>query len=541
MIGPRQNDHEDPDGRRVPEVIDPDDRSARWSVAAIIRRGAGRWWIAVLGISLATLGLAWVLASPLGASPDDEFHLASIWCSPTAPDQLCGDRDDDLPEGNRPVLVPAPVGPGAACFAFDSSSSAWCQRVLTSEDSSASRANDGLYPGGYYTLMGFLVTGHPVLSALAMRGLTWVIAIGLMAAAAAVARPPLRQAYVVAVLVTSVPLGIFLFASNNPSGTAIPGVSAFWCAALAFMQSRDRREAWAAGGVAGVAALVALQSRADAGLYVAASVGCVVVVSRGWLQGRRGRAGGLLAVALVAGVSMLSSGQATGATSGTGAPKALLPWTSTLWHNVVNLPSLWSGSLGGQGLGWMDTRMPEAVVVAMLAVTGGLAFASLVSWDRVKLLAAGIVAVPLTIVPLYILDANHRRVGEFVQPRYLLPLLPVMLALMLLPAAGRHAVRLHLTQLRVIGVLIVVAHSLALHANIRRYVTGQDVLSPNLDDKVEWWWEMPVVRPLMVWIVGSIAFAVVVHLCLAHVLAPGPSRPAGPSPAGGRLGPAASR
>ena len=32
---------------------------------------------------------AWAFASPAGSAPDDEFHLASIWCANDARTDLC--------------------------------------------------------------------------------------------------------------------------------------------------------------------------------------------------------------------------------------------------------------------------------------------------------------------------------------------------------------------------------------------------------------------------------------------------------------------
>ena len=88
-----------------------------------------------------------------------------------------------------------------------------------------SRANDGLYPGGYYQLMGLLVSGRITVSVLAMRMLSWVMCIGLLGAAAALAARPVRRALLIGVLATAVPMAIYLFASVNPSGLCIAAIA----------------------------------------------------------------------------------------------------------------------------------------------------------------------------------------------------------------------------------------------------------------------------------------------------------------------------
>ena len=54
--------------------------------------------------------------------------------------------------------------------------------------------------------------------------------------------------------------------------------------------------------------------------------------------------------------------------------------------------------------------------------------------------------------------------------------------------------------------LVTIAHSLALHRTIRRYVTGTDVTTFDLDSGREWWWEIPI-GPNAVWLLGTLAFA----------------------------------
>jgi hypothetical protein len=66
----------------------------------------------------------------------------------------------------------------------------------------------------------------------------------------------------------------------------------------------------------------------------------------------------------------------------------------------------------------------------------------------------------------------------------------------------------------VVGAALIVAQSVALHTNLRRYITGNDQYGFNLNVDKEWWWNTPI-PPMMVWAVGSLAFAIAVVLVLA--------------------------
>jgi hypothetical protein len=132
--------------------------------------------------------------------------------------------------------------------------------------------------------------------------------------------------------------------------------------------------------------------------------------------------------------------------------------------------------------------------------------AGLGSCSRSKWLALTIVAGALVAVPAIVLALDRYLVGEHVQPRYLLPLLPVLVGTALATSRDMPAVELRRAQVAALGTAVVVAHAAALHANIRRYVTGVDVDGFDLGSEVEWWWGVGP-GPLWTWLLGSLAFA----------------------------------
>ena len=40
-----------------------------------------RWWRVALPLALLVVFGSWAVTSPVGASPDDDYHLSSIWCA----------------------------------------------------------------------------------------------------------------------------------------------------------------------------------------------------------------------------------------------------------------------------------------------------------------------------------------------------------------------------------------------------------------------------------------------------------------------------
>jgi Predicted membrane protein (DUF2142) len=491
----------------------PKERTWRWE-----RHRSGEQALALAGaVSLLVVGLAWSLASPLGASPDDEFHLATIWCEAGQRD-LCRRTGEEIEPGVERVLVVPELGPGVACYAFRPEVSAGCQAVLEAGQGLVpGRANDGLYPGGFYAVMSLLASSHLGRSVVLMRMASWFVAMGLLAAALLLAGTELRRAFFLGAVTTLVPLGIFLFASNNPSGLAVAGVAAAWCAACSFLDGTDGgRRRVAAVAVLLAAALVAVGSRFDAGLFLAVALGAAWISCRGYAPALRRRSSLVLGLATAGALAALLGGQTRRAAGGlgeeTGRSLGLV-----LFENALELPRLVLGSLGTFGLGWLDTPLPGTTSVLMLLAFGGAVLAGLGASSREKWFALGLVAGALVGFPAVVLAADRSLVGEHVQPRYVLPLLPVFAATALLPPLGRPCPSLGRGQVALLVAAVTLAHAAALHANIRRYVTGTDERGFDLGAGVEWWWGVGL-GPMATWALGSAGFAVAAT-CIALAVA----------------------
>lgn len=459
---------------------------------------------------LLLVGAAWAAASPLGSTPDEDFHLGSIWCSALAPGGSC--ERTGVPEDPHveQVIVPAELlhESMAGCFAFHPDVSASCQAITPIGDPPLTRANDGLYPGGYYQVMGVLVTSHVTVSVLAMRMLSWVVCLGLLAAAGLVSLGSTRRALIVAVLATAVPMSVYLFASVNPSGVAIAAVAAFWAAAFTFMIPEVAgRRLVVAGVIAATAAVIAVGTRADAGMFLALAAGAVWLLHRGDRDLRNRRVILLGVVALVGLIGVALSGGGSEAASGlVDHPDRDL--AAVLFHDITHLPELLAGGLGLSNLGWADTAMPSVVFVTMLMVVASVVTVGLRAADSMKSRVVGLLSLALVAIALYVLVAGRNLVGENVQPRYFVPLLMVIVGSALVCLRSDAPVCFGRTQRIVLAAAISVAHAAALHATIRRYVTGDDVLGFDLDSLREWWWPHGP-SPMVVWFVGSAAFAAV--------------------------------
>jgi len=497
----------------------------------------------ITGLVLAAIALlAWVYASPIGSSPDDDYHLTSSWCAGPAAAELCVDADNaDDPTAR---IVPEAL-PEIACFAFDSEASADCQGDEFSwsptDTVETSRSNvGGGYPPVYYAVTGLFAGSDVQLSALLMRVLSISLFLGLAAALWMLLPSHRRPALVWGWLLAAVPLGAFFLASNNPSGWAIAGVGLSWLALLAYVDEPDRRRATGLGIVFVLAALMAAGARGDAALYVGVGITVVAVLTYevrqgSWLPTTRWLRRAILpaAVGVVALVLFATSGQVRsgltgfgGASSGSGSGgtadgadlEAVIQGPALLAYNILHLPSLWGGLLIEAGVGWLDTPMPSLVAFAVWGAVLAVAFTALALLERRTAIAVSLVGAVLIALPLYVLQAGGDRVGQEVQPRYLLPLMVLFIGVLLLGRAGR-TVRFTPVQAWMLAAALAGAHFVALQITMRRFITGIDGAGFSLSSGAEWWWVLPI-GPDVVWLIGSLAFAGLVAWAVPLVLAP---------------------
>ena len=466
-----------------------------------------KWILRAAAVTAALMaGWAWALSSPLTSSPDDDYHQTSIWCPPPLESSGC-DLERDEAGTIVGVWVPHPVQ-ASPCYAFLTNDSAACTRTLDDADQVLStRVDQGDYPGPYYRFMNVFVGEDSTRSILVMRGFNVALAVALLTAIAAVSTPAGGRIVVLATLGTFVPLGMFVTASLNPSSWAVTGVTGTWLALHAALSAREPIRIAAASALALLSATIAAVSRADAGAYVV--VVAVAMCLYHWRTLLVVKP--LLLVPAAASLlglwSFLSSGQSGVLEVSAADDVERSPW-DVLFYNLMELPGMITGVFGvNWGLGWLDTRSPALTYVCALVVASGLMVGGLRIAHTSKVLAFALVGFTLIALPLYVHQSQLIIIGEGIQPRYLLPLIPALVGFALLGSRANQSVGLGRAQTIFVFVLLVAANSSALHANIRRYVTGQEVWSFHLGRQAEWWWDFGL-SPMWLWLVGTAAFAV---------------------------------
>ena len=481
-------------------------------------------------VAVIAASLAWVVSAPVGSSPDEDFHVGSMWCPPPVDETGCQISTKD---GEKAVMVPQSLAKEyVTCYAFDHDNSAQCALNASDEELAPTlRWDDGNYPWGYYQFAHLFVQHSTNRAVLALRAFNALLAIGLLGAIIALADSGLRRAISVALTVAWLPMGFYFIAGMNPSSWAMTGTFAFAAALLASTRSEGRRRVGlVACALAG--AVLACTSRGDSAFFlfvITVALAFAVPLSR-----RIVPEACLACVASAVGIWVMSRTNVAASHLASGSNVSGESWWHIMYLNVSALPDYLRGFVGYLfGPGWNDVSYQGTVSSGASLVVVALLAWSLrsLSWRRV--LSALVVAGAITGVPVVIGMRGHFSNVEVYQPRYMLPLFAVFLLMLLAPSPARDegGRSLGSRPFRVpqgvagrVGTGLVAAvwaltNARALYLVIERYAFGHtahgmpiDLSTRNLSDGNEWWWPNAPVGPMTVWVIGALAGFVAIAL-----------------------------
>lgn len=475
---------------------------------------------AFLLVSVIAFG-SWALSSPVGSSPDEDFHLASIWCGGGSREGLC-----ELEEFNGARLIPSNIEQ-TKCFAQKPEQSGACQGEMVAAPITAltksTRVNSGSqYPSGFYYWTSLLTDNNLTVSALQVRLANSILFVALGISVWLLSPRSVRTGLVLGTALSLVPLGMFFIPSVNPTSWSIISALLLLPSLVSWFDASGWRSVILAT-LTTVVGLIGMGARGDSAIYTA--IACLAALV---LMARKSRSyvlramlpAALLVLALV---SYFQSRQGSLALEGmtqSDLPEVPLPYL--IFKNLLNLPELLLGVFGVNfqsspftGLGWLDTPMPAIVWASTLCALFGVIMTTLrrVDWRHAVALAG--VGIALVAVPMIILTQGRVPVGWQVQPRYIMPLVVMVVLVALLPNVNQldnPRIRLSAFQLGAVALLLSTANSVALFTNLQRYVAPTS-RSLNLNSSAEWWWNISM-QPLAIFVIGSIAFAGCVSMAL---------------------------
>jgi len=461
---------------------------------------------------------AWSLASPIGSVQDSQFHLASLWCSDSAPNSACPIKEN-IPGQPRAYLPAELIYP--SCFNLLPNRTSACTAGVIESGVASARPNQlgNLNPDGFYNAVGGLA-GAPVQSRVVlMRIMSGTFSMAVIGLSALLLRPNERRVFLFLALVMQVPLGLFLAGSVNSSGASTAVVIAAVPVGLRLQRANQKENFLSPIAGAVVLFVAANELRKETTLFVALVLLSLTAhrITQIIRASRRNLAvvGGLI-VAFV-----MSLGRGTGiadliraGTNGFLRSNVDVDISASLvLENAIGTFLLWFASIGGHspsdvaGLGTAGVAVPLLTPLLLIAVLVSAVIRAHRCMSGVDAIAPVMLLGLAWLLPFWTLTVSGLRVGEQVQPRYILPLLATGVIVACLRDAPIPLWAPRIGPLELGGVSI--AHSLALAGLISHYSfngINSASISAIFSETPTWRWSST--SPALVWMAGTVAFTI---------------------------------
>jgi hypothetical protein len=476
---------------------------------------------------------AWALSSPIGASPDEDFHQTHIYCATNPSDQcqLNGKRYGH-------------------CFTMRPLASASCSVYSDLKAPIATLVNWAQYPPFYYKAMSWFVGDTLSATTVFVRLANATLAIFFLLGSIALSQPVLRPAIALSWIFATMPVGMYFMSSMNPSAWVVISIASIWGPLLTLLrpnflnqQQLQMTTELKPKGISKIwvyrsififfTAALGLGSRSEAMIWLPLTMLVMIglcipshfsayikIISRPTLLA-------IVFLLILLSIVVFQFGLVR--------LKIFLPITVELdslisnyfslmsWSMVQHVFNILAGAIGmpgvpGSGLGTHDVPVPAiAIVFIGYGLSGCFLIALQKSFSRKILMLCLLISLVLIITSF--LWTLHN--WDYLQPRYFLPILYVLLGIALLPNGDRTPGSKFQWATMLIG--LVIANSLILLSILLRFMFGvvyqksRYPLTPNAPDIdpsrlftqeiPNWWWKELPLSPSDIWIVGSLSFA----------------------------------
>jgi hypothetical protein len=475
-----------------------------------------RWFlIVVAGVVSFT---AWAFASPIGAPPDGDFHLASIWCAQG--DRLGMCKVEKVKDSNQvELLTPRTFSRyqnpyGHFCYVGNSGASAGCTNIVDETSVTELVASGRIFPvdqvsSPFYDFNSRLSSRNIETSAFKIRFANVLFFIGITSLLLTMFKK-YRVATSLAFLVGLGPWGSFLISSIHPSAWTITLLPLFLVCLFVMIREKSIVLRIFAGLAALLIWFVAQDVRGDSRFFMAIALFAAIIWGLKirheltsqplWLKVL---GVGTLFIIYVQLLNPLVQ-NVIGAFGVSQLDKVFNLTTTKVPLTLMNLFG------GNYGLGSSDTPLSDLVVFCGIA---SLFLIIYTTAQRVSKRNWLIVFLMSTLLALLTLRADLDNVGT--SGRYILPL--YLMCLITYLASVETIFSRPLITSRTISRILVFAltlgNSIALHQTMRRYITGVDVIGWNLNKNAEWWWTVAP-SPMTIWMLGTLAFGLTATLVL---------------------------
>ena len=416
--------------------------------------------------------LGWAVGSPPGSSPDEDLHLTSAWCYSKYQGATC-------------ETVPLRLVEVGKCYFKDSGTIATCEKSIPKDEVSPERIySDKSY---YHFLANFVSLDSIDKSTVQMRLANSIFSSISILILVLLTSRLIYLPIIISWLVVNIPLGFFLLSSVNPSSWLY--IFSFFFLPLTYRIFAEKNQPYLFMTkllILGLTFLLSLNARPDTLLFASIfGITLLPVIFSSEVKKLRTRIAIYLLTLFISTYLILSIWSRSNLVN-------FRESKISSWEIVTSLPSIITGVFGGWGLGSLETTMPPVTYVGSFVIVLALLFYGLRFVNLPEAVSIFLIGVFAFIVPFFVLLRSNLRVGEWLQPRYILPIFYVLIGLSLIVIFRTFHEKSLLIIVNLIFFLSSITFTFSLHTFYRRYVAGLDNFNLFFEKTNSWWWEFSI-------------------------------------------------
>ena len=443
--------------------------------------------------------VGWAVGSPPGSSPDEDIHLSSAWCYAKY-------------QGANCESIPLRIVEIGKCYFLDSGTNSNCEKKISIIEVPPERFYSG---NNYYNfLSNFVYLDNIDKSIVLLRITNSLLSCLAIFFVVLLTSRVVYIPFLICWLVVNIPLGFFILSSVNPSSWLyifslifLPITYSIFTKPISLTLSMIKIVA------IGTTFFLAYEARYEtlmfAAVFSAASIPILFIpkiknqIIRSTLYIFTFLVTARLAV-MIWGYSKLVDYR---------------DFEISKWEILTNLPSIITGVFGGWGLGSLETTMPPVTYIGSFVTVISIIFFALRFVNGAEAISLFLLTTFMVLIPFFVLVQSKLRVGEWLQPRYILPIFYVIVGLSLIVIFKSINVASLGVVVNILSLFSSLAFIFGLHTLYRRYTVGLDQFNLFFHDNNSWWWNQSLyTRPVLFYLIAVTAYLIFWVLIRKEVL-----------------------
>jgi hypothetical protein len=408
------------------------------------------------------------ISTPVFAGPDDDYHLASIWCAEGQKSEMCTEFTED--EYTTYGKIPGDLSGLLACKSRDISVSINCRDYADTGVATLTRINDGFYPNVFYRFFNTFVSQDALNSIVMMRLINSCVLFLLVCFA--IFLLPIRSSIKIMqfFFLLMVPFPLFLMGTNNPQTWSVTLITPLYFIisnALGDFNLRKNMFLILENLYYLIATFMVIGSRGDGIYLILFLIVIVCLINLKHLNRLK-----ILMVGFWIVIAFVLNNAFGPKTLSLASSNMESEGRSFTFHNILELPGFLLGVFGGRGdsgylgLGSYDLPLPSISWVATALSIIIILAAGYNSTYHKFAFASGLFGVAF--ICIYGMNQQNANTAGFFQPRYILGFLIITLLV------GMEKNIEGITQLKYFSVLLltIIGYVSFTYAVVLRYSSG---------------------------------------------------------------------